>query len=230
MEARCSRLDRSQKRHGPPDPGLQKMKANIKLPLDRMTPVVLLALLRNVAAKMTGNPSFTQPKVPLVDLVAKADELETAIKEATNGSREAKSQRNDVMRQGMALLSAQADYVRSECGGDRTKLLSSGFELAKQRTPVGIPGIPAHLVAKMTGRLGESELRWTKVHGAHGYQVWMTDKDPKVAGEWTAIGYTTRVRHMVTDLESYKAYWFCISAIGAAGESAQSDPALGRAA
>ena len=41
---------------------------------------------------------------------------------------------------------------------------------------------------------------------------------------------TTRVRHTVTDLESYKASRFCVSAIGTAGEGAQSDPALGRAA
>lgn len=210
--------------------GLKKMKANIKLSLDTLTPVTVLALLRNVVGKMTGNPNFTTPKVPLVDLTATADALEDAIKAATAGSREAKSKRNDVVRQAKAQLSAQADYVRSECAGDRTKLLSSGFELAKQREPIGIPGIPAHLVARMTGRTGESDLRWASVHGARGYQVWMTDKDPETGSAWTAIGYTTRVRHLVTDLESYKAYWFCISAIGAAGESAQSDPALGRAA
>lgn len=210
--------------------GLKKMKANIKLSLDTLTPVTVLALLRNVVGKMTGNPNFTTPKVPLADMTATAAALETAIKEATGGSREAKSQRNDVVRQAKAQLSAQADYVRSECAGDRTKLLSSGFELAKQREPIGIPGIPAHLVARMTGRTGESDLRWASVHGARGYQVWMTDKDPETGSAWTAIGYTTRVRHLVTELESYKAYWFCISAIGAAGESAQSDPALGRAA
>ncbi|HMC97532.1 MAG TPA: fibronectin type III domain-containing protein, partial [Flavobacteriales bacterium] len=66
--------------------------------------------------------------------------------------------------------------------------------------------------------------------GAHGYQVWMTDKDPAVKASWVAIGYTTRVRHTVTDLESLKAYWFCVSAIGSAGEGAQSDPAKGLAA
>lgn len=68
------------------------------------------------------------------------------------------------------------------------------------------------------------------MHGAHGYPVWMTDQDPAAGGAWQAIGYTTRVRHEVTDLESFKAYWFCVSAIGTAGEGAQSDPALGRAA
>jgi hypothetical protein len=207
------------------------MKANIKLSLDTLIPVTLLALLRNVVGKMTGNPNFTTPKVSLADLTATADALEEAIKLATDGSREAKSKRNDIVRQGKAQLAAQADYVRSECGGDRTKLLSSGFELAKQREPIGIPGVPANLFSRMTGKVGEVELRWDKVYGAHGYQVWMTDKDPEIAGaSWTAIGYSTRVRHMVTDLEGYKAYWFCISAIGSAGESAQSDPALGRAA
>ena len=58
----------------------------------------------------------------------------------------------------------------------------------------------------------------------------MTEKDPAATASWTAIGFTTRVKHAVTDLESYKAYWFCVSAIGVAGEGAQSDPAMGRAA
>lgn len=47
---------------------------------------------------------------------------------------------------------------------------------------------------------------------------------------FSILGYTTRVRHSVTDLESLKAYWFCVSAIGTAGEAAQSDPAKGIAA
>ena len=82
----------------------------------------------------------------------------------------------------------------------------------------------------MTGRRGEVELRFRSVHGARGYQLWVSEKDPEIAANWQAIGYTTRVTHLVTDLESYKAYFFCVSAIGTAGESAQSDPALGRAA
>ena len=58
----------------------------------------------------------------------------------------------------------------------------------------------------------------------------MTDKDPAIEANWQAIGYTTRVRHTVRDLDSLKAYWFCVSAIGTAGEGAQSDPAKGIAA
>ena len=120
--------------------------------------------------------------------------------------------------------------MRSVCAGDVVKLESSGFELAKQREPIGIPGTAKDLQALFTNRRGEVDLRWKGVYGAHGYQVWMTDKDPAIEANWQAIGYTTRVRHTVSDLESLKAYWFCVSAIGSAGEGAQSDPAKGIAA
>lgn len=63
-----------------------------------------------------------------------------------------------------------------------------------------------------------------------GIILWGRLKIAAPGASWEAIGYSTRVRHAVTGLESYKAYWFCVSAIAAAGEGAQSDPALGRAA
>ncbi len=207
------------------------MKANIKLPVDKMRPVDLAALALNVVANMSGNTNFATPAVPLAELATATDRLEELIQQATNGSRQSRLLRDDQLAVVKALLRAQADYVRSVCAGDRTKLESSGFELARQREPIGIPGMPQRVEARMTGLGGEVELRWRSVHGAHGYQVWMTDQDPAATNtKWQAVGFTTRVRHMVTDLEAYKAYFFCVSAIGTAGEGAKSDPALGRAA
>ena len=144
------------------------MKANIKLPLDKMRPVDVLALSRNVIANMTGNPNFATPAVPLDRMAAEADALEAQIQEATNGSRLSKLKHNDQLEVVGAQLRKQADYVRSECGGDRTKLGSSGFELVKQREPIGIPGTSKQMEARMTGLKGELELRWTSVHGAYG--------------------------------------------------------------
>ena len=206
------------------------MKANIKLSLYELTVVKLLALLRNVVAKMTGNANFATPAVPLDDMTKLADDLEAAIEDATNGSRQSKLVRNALVLQAQEMLRVQADYVRSVCAGDVVKLDSSGYELAKQREPIGIPGTAKDMQAQFTNRRGDVDLRWKSVHGAHGYQVWMTDKDPAIEANWQAIGYTTRVRHNVTGLESLKAYWFCVSAIGSAGEGAQSDPAKGIAA
>ncbi|MCB9194216.1 MAG: fibronectin type III domain-containing protein [Flavobacteriales bacterium] len=206
------------------------MKANIALYLSKLLPAGVLALLRNVVAKMTGNAAFPTPLVPLADFTAKADELEVAIEEATDGSRQSKSHRDDILAEAKALLTAQADYVRSVCNGDATLLMSSGFDIARQPEPIGVPGIPQDMRAGITNRRGELKLRWKSVHGARGYQVWMTDKDPTLEANWQAIGYTTRVTHLVDSLDSFKAYWFCVSAIGTAGEGMQSDPAMGRAA
>ena len=205
-------------------------KANIKLSLFGLTFLRLLALIRNVIAKMTGNTNFTTPAVTLAAMKTLADAFEAAIEDATNGSRQSKLVRNQLMLDVREMLRAQADYVRSVCNGDAVKLESSGYDLAKQREPIGIPGTAKDMQAHFTNLKGQVELRWKSVYGAHGYQVWMTDKDPAVDANWSAIGYTTRVKHLVTDLASYKAYWFCVSAIGTAGEGAQSDPAMGRAA
>lgn len=206
------------------------MKANIKLQLGRLTPIALLALVRTVVARMTGNANFPTPAVDLAELAAKADELEVAIEAATNGSRQSRLERDQLVLEVQDLLRVQADYVRSVALYDAVVLASSGFELRKQPEAFGIPGVAKKMEVRMTGLRGDLDLRWSSVPGAHGYQVWMTDKDPELFSSWTAIGYTTRVRHNVTDLESYKAYWFCVSAIGVAGEGAQCDPALGRAA
>ncbi len=206
------------------------MKANIRTGLSLMNALKTLALLRNVVTKLTGNTHFPDPPVKLSDLTARGNALQAAIELATNGSQQSKLDRNKLTTYAKAELTSTADYVRSVGNGDAAILSTSGFELAKQREPIGIPGTSKRMEARLTGLRNELELRWATVHGAHGYQIWMTDKDPAVDGNWEAVGYTTRVRHLVTALDSYKAYWFCVSAIGVAGEGAQCDPAMGRAA
>ncbi len=206
------------------------MKSNIKLPLSKLKPSDLLTFFRNVIAKMKGNPAFPAPPVAIPDMEATGQELEDLIEAAINGSKQSRLLRNEKVQEASAILYNQADYVRLVAQGNAAVLESSGFPLVRSRVPVGIPGVPASLEARMTGRRGEVELRFPSVHGARGYQLWVSEKDPEIAANWQAIGYTTRVTHLVTDLESYKAYFFCVSAIGTAGESAQSDPALGRAA
>lgn len=198
--------------------------------MDRLKPSDLLTLFRNVEAKLTEHVAdFPSPPVTLAEMATLAQQLEDAIEEAIDGSRQSKLVRDAIMEDARGVLRRQADYVRMVSAGNAVLLARSGFPLEKQRTPVGIPGSPAAVEARMTGLQGEVELRWKSVHGARGYQVWMSMEDPAL-GRWQAIGYTTRVKHLVSDLESYRAYFFCVSAIGAAGEGAQSDPALGRAA
>jgi hypothetical protein len=206
------------------------MKHNIKLAPTAMTPLRILSLARNVVTKMSGNAHFPNPMVPLSDITTLADRLEEAIERATDGSRLAKLER-DAFKEGMStLLRSQADYVRAICQGDASMLQSSGFELTKPRKRASIPGTAVIRTARMTGQQGQVQLRWNAQRGARVYQVWMTATDPTEHANWVATAITSRVSIMIEDLESFKAYWFAVSAIGTAGEGVMSDPILGRAA
>lgn len=210
---------------------LQKMrKADIKLMLSNLRPILVFQLLRRVITKMTDNPNFTTPTITIAAMMAMAEDLFAAIQNAVNGSQEDRLLRDELVEQAKSMLSEQAAYVRSVCGGNAAKLASSGFDLTKVPEPIGIPAQVANLKVKPTGLTGGLETRWDSVYGAHGYQMWTTDSDLAVAASWKSVGYTTRVSHVFTGLESQTLQWYCVSAIGAAGEGAQSGPAKNRAA
>jgi hypothetical protein len=206
------------------------MRANIKLVLSRLNPVLLLALLRNIVAKMTGNLSYPTPPIAMGAMTGLADNLETAIEVATNGSRQSRLLRDDLAEQGREMLRTQADYVRQQGNGDRTILESSGYPLAKTPVPLGPLSVPMIRYARMTGVTGQVELLWKGSHGADFYNLYSMEQDPALPGaKWTLVNSTKNVRYMMEGLEPFKPMWFAVSAKGAAGETAKSDPALGRA-
>ncbi len=207
------------------------MKANIRLSLFRKTAILILALLKNVIAKMTGNAFFPAPPHTMVQAQAKADELEVAIAEATDGSKASKQLRNQLADEAAQMLREFADYQRMVGKNDPVILSTGGFELAKQPEPIEEIGIPQRVKAVATDKAGQIEFRHGKVHGAHYYNVYKADTDPASGTVvWTLVLTTTRTRTTFTGLESYKPVWYCASAVGVNGEGLKSDAAMGRAA
>ena len=110
------------------------------------------------------------------------------------------------------------------------KLGSSGFEMAAQPQPIETLEAPTNVRADATGKNGQLEVRYKSSRGAHSYQLLMATSDPAVNANWKQIAITTKVRYIVSGMESYKAVWFAVVAIGAKNESPLSKPAMGRAA
>ena len=207
------------------------MKANIKLELKTLTPVRLAALMRNVAERMAGNPHFPAPPLSAADLKAKEEVLTAAIQKAINGSLASRLHRNALELQARDSLRLTADYVRLVAQGNEVIMASSGFELARRPGPPQPMGTPMMQAARMTGRHGEVELRWSGVDNRRTYHIYISELDPTdPACKWTLTGITGKITHRVQGLEAYKGYWFCVSAVGALGEGLMSDPVLGRAA
>jgi hypothetical protein len=205
--------------------------ANIRSGFSKFSFSGLLELLNNVIEKLTLNATtFPDPPIALATLTTLATAFSASISKAIKGSEAARAARNAKMDQVKAALLATAEYVRMVSGGSAELLSLSGFELMKQRQPVGQVGTPLMRSAKVTGLEGELELIWSKVPGAYSYQGFQTESDPAAPGTvWVQVLTTTRVRFKIHGLTPYKAYWFAVQALGTDGPGAISDPILGRA-
>lgn len=202
-------------------------KSNIALYLPKLKPEALLALMRNVVAKMTGNPNFTTPAVKMSDLTAKADALEAAIEAATFGSRQSKLLRNVLVTECRDVMTMQADYVRSTCLGDAAMLDSSGFQLARPRVPLPGPDAPPDLKVLRSAVAGVLKIRWKADRGALVYYVEMQDEGSTM---WSRILTTSRVKHEITGLTTGKEYSFRVQVVTASGVSPMSEVVSQKAA
>jgi hypothetical protein len=127
------------------------------------------------------------------------------------------------------LLTELGSYVQDECKGDEDKILSSGFEVARQGSPYGILPAPVGLLAKPGIIIGTVLLQWKRLQGARSYVIQMNAADPNVEASWEGQGTSTHSRFIAEGLTSGQVYWFRVRALGAAGEGGQSDPAHSRA-
>lgn len=200
------------------------MKVKLKLGLSSLNAVAVLVLLNRVIQFLTGNLNFGTPKVPLADMTTLADKLQTAISDATDGSKLSRTHRDNLMEQGKVMLSTQATYVTLESAGDAEKLLSSGFELAKVPSPIAVPDIPKSVMARTGSEKGEIHLQFKHSIGAHNYGMYQSEQDPSLGNAiWVLVGNTTRSRNVISGLETYKPYWFRVVAIGVSGTSLMSN-------
>ncbi len=195
---------------------------NIKLSFYKLIPTALLALIRTVIANMTGNAHFLTPRVSMVDMELMAEALADAITAATNGDRQSRILRDNLVLETRDMLRSQADYVRSVCNGDRAMLESSGYELAKQREPIEKVGVPQNVKAETGMAAGEVEFRWRSVHGAHGYNMEKAMVDAQGNMTWEFLAFTTRTRNILTGLESHELYAFRVYAVGVNGPGLKS--------
>ena len=206
------------------------MKSNITLSLYNKIPVVLLALLNNVIEKLTGNIKLPTPPVSLTVMQTLADAYEQAVEDAQFGSQASKAARNALTKEVRAVLTKTGNYVRATANGDATILTTSGFEMSKIPEPVGLPATPENLKVLMGPLSGQTDVRWKRVHGAKSYQVLRSDANPDVAANWKVVTTTSKVRFVDSNLESFKPYWYAVSAIGFGGQGNPCAALQGRAA
>ena len=82
---------------------------------------------RNIIDKLTDNPAFTNPDVPLSEVKSIVDQFEASIVAARDGSHLAVSTMHDHEKTTVSVFKALAHYVDKIADGNVTLIWSSGF-------------------------------------------------------------------------------------------------------
>ncbi|MBK9762524.1 MAG: hypothetical protein KBA60_14170 [Flavobacteriales bacterium] len=191
-------------------------------PADKVAKALLLE------TKMTGNANFPTPDPTLVDLKTGREKLEVAMVAAANGDHVRIFERNVAEVELDQLIVRLAMYVSNVAQGDPLIILSSGFDLRKEASPIGPLPAPADLRTHTGAQTGTVDLHWKPEYGAYYYQVYMTDKDPNDGATWQLVGMTSKASFLGTGLPPATHVWYRVNCLGAGGfVSPFSDPAKG---
>ena len=196
-----------------------------KLGLDGLTVPAKIQYVRRLATAVTGNPNFATPIPTVATLTAQVDGLETKYNDAQAARLISKSKTTLQDEQGAAvdLLVAQlASYVDSASAGDATKIESAGFEVRATPTPIGELPAPTDLQVLPSEHSGSADVTWKSVYGAKAYSIERAEDAAVLV--YNVIGTSTKKQTSLNSMVSGKKYWFRVAAIGAAGQSAWSDP------
>jgi hypothetical protein len=174
---------------------------------------------RDILTRMPGVMVYNDPPLPYSDARTALDLLEARLSAAENGGALAKQELKDQTRIVDNIIKDYRTYVTLRSKGDRTLVLSSGFQASRDSSPVGALGQVVNLKSKLTGIPGEVKLRWSSLRGRQFYEVQVQGG---TYNDWHPIT-TTRVNLLLTGLVSFQRYKVRVRACGAAGFGPFSD-------
>ena len=197
----------------------------IKLGLNSLSVPDKIQFGRQIVLAMTANPNFPTPSPTLAALLDGSERLEDSYNEAL-AARQAAKAKTSVQEDEAAnfdlVLMQLANYVENASDGDKAKIESAGFSLRNPPSPIGALPAPEDLQVLPSQHAGTADVAWKPVRGAKAYCIERAADAPAL--DWGMIGTSTKKEASLNSMVSGQKYWFRVAAIGAAGQSAYSDP------
>jgi hypothetical protein len=188
------------------------MQTKIKTTYKHSSDGNLVKLGLRIAQNMKGNANFPNPTPAQAAIETACQDFQSALNLAGRNDRTLSSAKNDKKAALIGLLDDLAKYVTSVANGDKTILLSSGFDIT------GIKGNqqglqPIDTLVVEVGPTGEAITRVKKVTGARAYVHEYTPDPITPNSVWTSETITDR-ENTFTNLQSVVKYWFRVTAVG----------------
>lgn len=182
----------------------------------------LVKITRRILDSMKDNTQFPNPTPAMADVEKALEEYSTALSEAGGLDREKVSIKDDKKAVLKQMLTQLAYYVTQTSKGEKTILLSSGFEINAER------GKPQKAPPKLRielGMPGQVTTRVNRVTKARAY-VHQYTADPLTPQSVWISETTLKPEHTFTDLASASKVWLRVIVIDKNGDSIYWDPVL----
>lgn len=179
----------------------------------------LITTSQRVIEKMENNPVFPDPPAALEALKMVVPEFQQALANAMGRDKLMVAIKNDKKAIVLNLLAELSWYVIAICKGDKSLLLSSGFDVIGEGRIQSAPSIEKLYVE--LGPPGEATTHIRHVTAAIAYVHEYATEPPGLHTVWTYVA-SSQGTHTFTGLTSDKRYWFRVLAIGRGGQNSYS--------
>jgi hypothetical protein len=203
-----------------------QMMKRTKLQFKKLRREGVVQLATNVHTRLTGNPNVPTPNPSLPDFLALIDDATNASDEyeaALTMLRGKKAARDAADRRLQDGLRMQAATVEAQTGGDAEQILSTGFPLKSDGSPIGKPERVMNLRVTPSEHEGSLKVSWKGVRGAHLYEI-AVSFDAESPTTWVLKKSSSKTRLLVNSFTSGQRVWLRVRAVGAGGEGAWSNP------
>jgi hypothetical protein len=198
------------------------MKLRVKTSYRTSGDTSLLKVGNRISESLKANQFFPDPKPAQPEIEKACQDLQLAVSIAGRSDRTLSSAKNDKKAVLIRLLDELADYVNSKSNGDKTMLLSSGFDIVGIKSGAQSLAPIENLVVEI-GAPGLATTRVKKVGGARAY-VHQCTPDPLTPDSVWVSETSTERENTFTNLKSIAKYWFRVIAVGKGKQAVYSPP------
>lgn len=189
----------------------------------RLSDAELNAKATQVTTSMTGNVNFPSPIPTLEELRIVNEEFRAMMAAAKSGDRTKimmKNQKREIL---VEMMNRLLRYVEMTANGDRLVLMSSGFDISKERSSAVELGLVESIKLNDGECSGELKMSCSGVAGARSYMFQYTEELLNGSTAWTSETATLS-EHVFKGLTPGKKYWCRIVAIGSKNQQTVSEP------
>jgi len=166
-----------------------------------------------IATNLADNPDFPTLKVTAGEIKTQGDIYRGWLARMPEGNKQVTLSKNQSRALLEGMLGDTALKVQDLSGGDEKLILSTGFDVKRKPTPVGLLERIDKVVANPGPRRGSLEISWTVVPNAYMYELEYTESPNNPDSKWIRLS-STKHKIVIDGLIRGQAYAIRVAAAG----------------